>query len=143
MLMFALLACAPPPLPAEEPALPSIKITWPPPESEVVGCETVAVQVENFKLVEFPSADPNVEGEGHYHIFHPNGYTACYKPYCYVDLSGLASTTEPWFTAVLAYTDHTDVLDADGNRIEDQVPITFTPGDCTTGGDSGDSGVGE
>lgn len=141
MLLFTFFACAPPPLPVVD-TTPSIEITWPLPESDVMGCETVAVSVKNFDLVEFPSTDEVREGEGHYHIFHPNGYSACYKPYCFVDLTGVAETTEPWFTATLAYTDHTDVLDDEGNRIEFQIPINFIPGDCPTADDGGDTGGG-
>jgi hypothetical protein len=136
MLIISLLGCAPPPIDTA----PSITITWPPAEAEVVGCEMVTVEVENFKLVEFPSDDGNAEGEGHYHIYHPNGYSACYKPYCLVDLSNLESTSDPYFTAVLANTDHSEVTDADGNRIEFTIPIVFTPGECaiTEGSDSGE-----
>jgi hypothetical protein len=139
MLLLVLVACAPPPLPAVDDT-PSIEITWPPPESDVTGCETVSVTVKNFDLVEFPSTDENADGEGHYHIIHPNGYSPCYKPFCLVDLTGLESTTEPYFTATLTYTDHTEVL-IDGVRIEHQIPINFVPGgDCATGG--GDTGGG-
>ena len=141
MLLLTFLACAPPPLPAEDPLVPSITITWPPPESDVEGCETVAVTVENFTLVETPSTDENAPNEGHYHIYHPKGYTACYKPYCFVDLSGLESTTEPFLTAVLTYTDHTEILDEEGDRTEDQIAINFIPGDCTAA--TGDTGGGE
>ncbi|MDP2305287.1 MAG: hypothetical protein Q8P18_04590 [Pseudomonadota bacterium] len=131
MLLLVLLACAPPPLPVVDEA-PSIHITWPLPEADVTGCETVAVTVENFDLVEFPSTDENAEGEGHYHILSPRGYDPCYKPYCFVDLTDVVSTTEPYFTAVLTYTDHTEVL-IDGARIEHQIPINFIPGgDCAT-----------
>lgn len=141
MLLFVLLGCAPPPLPAEDTAVvdttPSIAITWPLPESEVSGCQIVTVQVENFNLVEFPG-DEVITGEGHYHILHPAGYSACYAPYCEIDLSEVTETTEPYLTAVLAYTDHSDVLDEDGQRIEHQIPITFVPGTCATGG--GDTG---
>lgn len=139
MLLFVVVACAPPPLPVAD-RNPSIQITWPPPESDVTGCETVAVTVENFNLVEFPSTDENADDEGHYHIYSPRGYDPCYKPFCFVDLMGVESTTEPYFTAVLTYTDHTEVL-VDGARIEHEIPINFIPGgECARGG--GDSGGG-
>lgn len=136
MFLLALFACEPPPLPVAD-TTPSIRITWPPSESELTGCETVAVEVENWALVEFPREIGKEEGIGHYHIYHPAGYNACYKPYCFVDFSSVASTTEPYLTAVLAYTDHSEVLDADGDRYEHQIPINFIPGDCASGGDTG------
>jgi hypothetical protein len=140
MLLFSLFACAPPAIDTT----PSIKITWPPAEHEVVGCEVVTVEVTNFTLVEFPSAEGNVEGEGHYHIYNPNGYAACYEPYCFIDLSTITETADPYFTAVLASTDHTELTDENGDRIEFTVPIVFTPGECafTSGGDEyGDTGA--
>ncbi len=144
MLVLALLGCAPPPLPAVD-ATPSISISWPPSEAEVVGCETVAVDIRNFELDPILPGGDNTEGHGHYHIYHPKGYSACDKPYCFVDLSSVESTTDPFFTAVLAYNDHTELLDENGDRYEHTIPITFVPGDCATGTeetDTGDSGVG-
>lgn len=134
------LACAPPPLPAVDTGTsePSIRITWPPPETPIQGCEIVTVDVENYTLVEFPGTEVR-EGEGHYHIYHPGGYSACHKPYCLVDFSDVPSTTEPFLTAVLADTAHNELVDADGDRVEHTIPFEFVPGDCalTGGGDSG------
>ncbi len=144
MLLTLLYACAPPPLDTGGPvdATPSIRITWPSAESEVVGCETVAVDVENFKLVD--SGTASLEGvlptnEGHYHVYHPGGYEACFKPFCPVDFSEVLSTTEPYLVAVLAQHDHTELTDDDGDRIEFTLPFTFKAGSCATGdGDTGD-----
>jgi hypothetical protein len=117
----------------------------------VQGCEIVTVEVDNFDLVAIPT-EVAVEGQGHYHIYHPAGYTACYKPWCLVDFSSVPSTTEPFFVAALADNQHEEVLDGDGNPVEDRVPIEFVAGACgfgapsgtDTGGDDyvGDSGGG-
>ena len=148
MLLTLLLACSPPPLDTGGPVdtTPAIRISWPPPESEVIGCETIAVDVENFKLVDFSSASLEGElptSEGHYHVYHPGGYDSCFKPFCPVDFSEVLATTEPYFVAVLVQHDHTELRDDDGDRIEFTLPFTFTAGDCATsgGGDGGDSGV--
>lgn len=133
------LACAPPPLPTADTGSsePSIRITWPPPETPIQGCEIVAVEVENLRLVEFPTGEI-VEGEGHYHIYHPGGYEPCHKPYCFVDFSDVPSTTEPYFTAVLANNVHTEMTDENGDRYEHTIPFEFVPGDCAlTDGDTG------
>lgn len=133
-MLLLLVACAPPPLPVGD-HTPSIQITWPLPESDVTGCETVVVTVQGFNLVEFPSTDENADGEGHYHIEHPGGYNPCYKPYCVIDLSEVAATTDPYLTAYLAYTDHTEVM-LDDKRVEHQIPINFIPGgECGAGGE--------
>lgn len=128
--------CAPPPLPEIDTgvAAPSIRITWPPPEASVSGCELVAVEVENFDLVEFPG-DPE-EGRGHYHIYHPGGYRSCYKPYCFVDFSTVTTTNEPYFVAVLADSTHDELVDDDGDLIQDQIPFDFQAGPCTLDGDT-------
>jgi hypothetical protein len=139
VLLAGLFACAPPPVPeseAEQSTEPSIRITWPPPETPVTGCEIVTVEVENLTMVEPPSSDI-VAGEGHYHLYHPAGYEPCFKPYCFVDFSSVESTTDPFLVAVLADSAHNELLDANGDRYEHRVPIEFVPGDCTLEGTSG------
>lgn len=143
--LFALAACAPPPVPegAVASTEPSIRITWPPAETPVQGCEIVTVEVENFDFVAFPTEE-DVEGQGHYHVYHPGGYAACYKPWCFVDFSSVASTTEPYLVAVLASNQHDELVDEDGNPVEDRVPIEFVPGACGIGApDDTDTGGGD
>ncbi len=131
LALAGLLGCEPPPLPEADPAstAPSVRITWPPPESPVQGCEIVSIEVENFTLVEFPSSEI-VEGEGHYHVYHPGGYKSCYKPYCFVDFSEVPDTTDPYFVVVLADTAHNELFDENGDRVEHQIPFEFVPGAC-------------
>lgn len=147
MLLLLSEACAPPPLPTVD-TTPSITITWPPAESEIQGCTTVAVDIENLILTDFTVNTENEEGHGHWHVFHPAGYAASWKPFQFVDFSSVTETTEPYLTVQLANNDHSDLLDAEGEPYTFSIPFTFVPGPCEsdTGGapadTAGDTGGG-
>ena len=135
MLLLSVLACAPPPLP-ETDDTPSISITWPLPETEIQGCTTVAVDVENFEFVDFNVTAAPADGQGHWHVFHPAGYAASWAPFQFVDWSTVKETTEPYITVKLANNDHSDYLDDAGQPITASIPFTFVPGPCELTGDS-------
>jgi hypothetical protein len=135
MLLQLALACAPPPLPTPD-TTPSISITWPLPETEIQGCTTVAVAVENFEFVDFTTNGVNAEGQGHWHVFHPAGYAATWVPFQFVDWSTVKETTDPYLTVQLANNDHSDVLDDSGQPISASIPFTFVPGPCEATGDA-------
>jgi hypothetical protein len=128
MLFLFLLACAPPAIDTS----PSVEVIWPPDEMAVVSCAMVVVTLKNFTLVDATDSPAAVDGEGHFHVEYPGSYTFCYTPYCLVDLSTVTSTA-PTLTAYLVGNDHQPITDADGNRIEDSVPITLSQGMCTEG----------
>lgn len=148
-LALAMAACAPPPY--EPPVAadgtastaPTVDIVWPPPESEVVGCAMVVVDVENFEIVDFHDREPQAAGEGHYHVLFPvgssTGYQTCLRPYCLVDLAQ-ANEGNISLEVQLAYNGHEPLLGEDGQPVADAQPIAFSRGACTEGGDDGDTG---
>lgn len=147
-LPLAMAACAPPPyVPAAAEAAastaPSIEIVWPLPESDVVGCAMVVVEVENFDIVDFHDRDAQEEGEGHYHVLFPvgssAGYQTCLRPYCLVDLAQ-ANEGNISLEVQLAYNGHDPLLGEDGEPVADTQPIAFTRGTCAEGGGDGDTG---
>lgn len=92
----------------------------------------VVAELHNFELVDATDTPPNEEGQGHFHVEYEGSYALCYKPYCLVDLSTVTSAT-PTLTAVLVGNDHQPVLDENGDRYQDTVPLNLSQGECKEG----------
>jgi hypothetical protein len=113
---------------------PHIEVTWPQSESTAQGCVMVTVQVDNFTLVDPHEHTDLVDGEGHFHVKLPDGsnppYVLCTKPYCLVDLSHL----DPGLIevrAMLMDNLHNEIMDDDGDPVEDSFLLTVESGSCT------------
>ena len=141
LLVVLLAGCAPPPYTAPDTGTaastePGIRVTWPLPEATVVGCTVATVEVTNLTLTDSSTNTEPVEGQGHYHIFTPAGYTAAWTPYALVSFGDMFETLEDdpvgdVLTVQLVNNIHELMLDADGDAYEFEVPLVFTPGECT------------
>lgn len=122
-----LVGCAPPPFSTE----PSVRVTWPLPESTVVGCTVVTVEVENLALTDFSTEGiANVDGEGHYHVTTPLGYTAVWTPYALISFETIAEA-DAVLNVQLVDNTHGALLDENGAYYEVDIPLHFVPGECT------------
>jgi hypothetical protein len=146
LLSLALgVGCAPPPYSIE----PSIVVTWPMPETTVVGCTVVTVEVTNLVLTDFDDRTADVAGEGHYHVFTPAGYESAYAPYVLMRFEDIPAPVSDYLTVQLINNLHDPLLDADGDFYEYKVPLNFVPGPCeefeesndSAGDSAGDSGM--
>lgn len=126
-----LAGCAPPPYspPADSaPSTePSVTVTWPLPESTVVGCTVVTVEVKNLELVDFTTHTEDVPGEGHYHVTTPLGYTAVYTPYALISWLGQIPESDDILNVQLVNNVHEPLYDADGDPYEFNVPLHYVP----------------
>jgi hypothetical protein len=127
--------CAPPPYSTE----PSIVVTWPPPETTVVGCALVTVEVTNLALTDYDNTTEDVPGQGHYHVFTPAGYVSAYVPYTLARFEDISGPVTDYLTVQLINNLHEPLLDADGNLYEYKVPLNFEPGPCEPFEDPADS----
>ena len=128
--------CAPPPGSTE----PSVVVTWPMPETTVVGCTIVTVDVNNLLLTDFHDSTADVLGEGHYHVIAPDGdYTSAYAPYVLMRFEDIGGPVSAYLTVRLINNVHLPLLDPDGDFYEYEVPLNFEPGPCEEFQDAGDS----
>lgn len=131
-LVLLLAACSPPPYspPDTGGTEPSVVVTWPLPESEVVGCTVVTVEVKNLELTDFTTPGlEDVTGQGHYHVTTPAGYTAVWTPYALIAFPTIADTLAT-LDVQLVNNLHEPLLDANGDAYEYKVPVHYLPGDC-------------
>ena len=136
-------ACAPPPYDTSAPS-PGISITWPPAETEAMGCTVVTADVLNFEVIDPAETDGKPhEGQGHYHVVRkvtPPGYTMCTAPFCIADFSDITTDQQSELQAVLVGNDHQPLEDADGQPIQSTILFSFKAGECALSG-GGDSGA--
>lgn len=138
--------CAPPPYTTE----PSIVVTWPMPETTVVGCTIVTVEVTNFTLTDFNDRTADVPGEGHFHLITSNlitstAYQSAYAPYVFMRFEDIGGPVSDYLRVQLNNNLHVPLLDPDGDFYEYEVPLNFEPGPCEefeeAGDSAGDSGM--
>lgn len=155
--LLGLVACAPPPLPAEGDdsggvVAPSIEIVYPESSQSEVLCPTfmVVVDIEGFTLSPIVDGAANVEGEGHWHLLDSATYlTAADKEYTFIPESKALTAGSHSLVAALSYNDHqpldppvawsVEILVGD-TQLDGVTPCTGQGGGG--GGDTGDSGMG-
>jgi len=131
--LLLLAACSPPPYTPADTAgstEPSVTVTWPLPERDVVGCTVVTVDVQNLKLTDFTTPGlEDVPGQGHYHVTTPAGYTAVWTPYALIAFPDIADTLAN-LNVQLVNNLHELLLDGNGDPYEYNVPVHYLPGEC-------------
>lgn len=135
LLTAALVGCAPPPYDTGD-GRPSIALLWPPAESAAAGCVSVAVDIQNFKVVDPADVSgEHVDGQGHYHVITPVGHDTCYHPVCLSDYTSLSADTQGELRVVMVDDGHQPVLDENDDPYEAAILFTFLAGTVCEGGE--------
>lgn len=129
-VLFALVGCAPPPLDGAFSTEPAVRVTWPLPETTVVGCTVVTVEVDNLELTDFSVVTEDADGQGHYHVTTPLGYTAIWTPYALISFETI-DPQDGFLNIQLVGNSHMALTDDQGDFYEVDVPLRFEPGECT------------
>ena len=133
-VLLAMIGCEPVALEAVGSAFvddgePHVFITSPEAGAKLDDCLTIGVDLYNFEVVS-PVAEPDVvEGHGHYHVVFDARYIDCEADTCEVPLSSFEAG-EVTILARLVGNDHADVLNTNGEQVEDSREFSYSGEAC-------------
>ncbi|GDX81576.1 hypothetical protein LBMAG42_33870 [Deltaproteobacteria bacterium] len=137
LVALALIGCEPVALESEDSAFvddgePHVFITSPDAGADTDDCLTIGVDLYNFEVVS-PVDEPTVvEGHGHYHVVFDARYIDCEADTCEVPLSSFEAG-DVTILARLVGNDHADVLNTDGEQVEDSREFSYSGEACPEG----------